>query len=401
MKASSAKRPEVNARRVSPVQLIFAVLLGLAAACADAGSGNEPPGRGVYVQASWQLARTMPGHRAHVGKHKIACAKCHSFTDNAIGPPELERCAGCHEKEAHIEHAGAQARERFGPATRTDCTLCHQFSNRETDAGPGAIFAPSDCLRCHRARQGDTPAVVIHTTSRCVGCHRPHEDQHPQPAPCSNCHHDTQTTHAAEGKTETAVCTTCHASQHAPAAEALGSCAACHAKQQPLVPATALFAGGHSACVGCHRPHDFEKSKVAACRSCHENVTVLAAARVPAHAQCTSCHAPHAVRETPAGACQSCHKAVHIDHPEFQARGACVGCHEPHPRSVAAQVVAQPCSGCHQLARNDRDFHGATACKDCHAPHAFKLALSDELVPTLPRARSHPGDGRLGCRRSP
>ncbi|MEO6600942.1 MAG: hypothetical protein ABIQ16_13770 [Polyangiaceae bacterium] len=380
MKGASGSSSHACNRYLISIRSLLVLLLPLLVSCSDSSHEElRAPGLGVYVEASWRVARTLPGHQIHVGKHQVPCVQCHVLTDNAIGPPSLERCATCHAKEARIEHAASLAQQRFGPHAKADCTSCHEFAAHESDAGVAQRFLPTDCVRCHGQAQGALPAVTIHGSSRCVTCHHPHEDEHPKPAPCANCH-QVKATHANEGKTPTQVCTTCHALQHAPAAAALTSCVTCHASTQPVVPATALFAGGHSQCVGCHRPHDFAESKVAQCRSCHADLNVLAAPRVQAHSVCTSCHQPHAVRESALNACASCHQRVHPDHPKFQNKGACVGCHEPHPRSVQLTSVVRACSSCHQTATSEKAFHEAVTCTTCHAPHQFALTLQSKVL---------------------
>ncbi len=331
----------------------------------------------------------------------------------AVGP---ERCLACHAAQGQLSHATQQAEQRFGHGAKADCTSCHAFTldgsghdpklgtaagqlselpgsgghaaaldvahvEPENEGGAAEFlrgvepYAPGDCKRCHAVQQGTTPAVTVHGTQQCTSCHRPHQDARPSSAPCSNCHQGIQTTHASSGKTPLQTCVTCHQHQHAPASEARSTCAACHARQQPIIPASALFEGGHRECVGCHRPHEFQSQAVAPCRSCHADLNVLGSGKVPAHNQCTSCHAPHDVRSSPENACKNCHQSVHSDHPKQGVVGTCVGCHTPHPTSPR---VDQPkaCSSCHQQAASDHDFHGKLACAECHKPHDFVLALS-------------------------
>jgi hypothetical protein len=383
-------------RRTSPssspnlptIVLVLAVTVGAIAACYGqehpAGDGGAP-GQGVYIESTWQTTRGVSGHKKHVIDEKIACTKCHDLTQTSIGRVTPGRCAACHDKESRIEHAGEQARARFGPSAKADCTTCHAFTLEGTGhdagaSGPAHAPAASDCSRCHAARQGSIPAVTVHGTSECVKCHRPHEDDRLTPAPCVDCHDNVTTTHAAQEKSGTEMCTTCHAHQHAPASEALGACSKCHATHEPKIPASALFSEGHNECVGCHRPHEFEKNKAIECRSCHEDVRVLAAPRVPQHARCTSCHSPHDVRGTPDKACAGCHKSVHPNHPKHGVAGTCVGCHDPHPSGASIHATARACSACHQAAASDSEFHAGVGCKQCHEPHTFLLESSNRAV---------------------
>jgi hypothetical protein len=370
--------------------LVVGLVFAIAAACADGGGSEGPPGAhglGVYVGASWQDAREATGHQVHVVGKQIACTKCHELTNDSIGAVRPERCAACHEKQGRIEHATEQAKKRFGAEARADCTTCHAFTLEGTghgpaDAGVGQVpfrgHAVGDCKRCHSERQGDTPRVEVHATNECLRCHQPHEHAKPQSAACPVCHGEITTSHAAHGKSPSAACSVCHQHQHAPASAARSECAACHAQAKPIVPSTAVFSEGHTECVGCHRPHQFEKANAVACKTCHEDVHVLGAQRVRQHAECTSCHSPHDVRGSPERACAGCHKDKHPDHPHRGVAGTCVGCHDPHPASARLDVRVRNCSSCHQIVASDKDFHGGTPCKQCHKPHDFVLALADK-----------------------
>lgn len=377
-----------------PLLLTLALTLAVLAACSGEGpSTSGKPGKGVYVPLVWKTARVVNNHRVHVAKEHVPCAKCHEIGADSMGKVTPDRCAACHEKQAHFEHARDQAQARFGAGARTDCTTCHVF--RVEDAGAAeeepvpirmadggfhvpspAVPAAGDCMRCHGAVQGDTPAVQVHGTSECVKCHRPHEDSRQSIGPCTECHGEISTNHATKGKDAGQACATCHAHQHAPAADALTSCTSCHEKNEPKVPATALFEGGHTQCVGCHRPHDFTKATAAPCRSCHAEVHVMGGGRVAAHDRCENCHTPHDVRAVGDAACSKCHSSVHPDHPKVTGR-TCTSCHDPHPQGAHAAPRARACSSCHQLATSNVGFHGGVACEKCHAPHDFGRTLAD------------------------
>jgi hypothetical protein len=384
---TSAERRALAAKLPTAVLAFVVVVAAIAAGCTEADPSVSPRahGVGVYIGPEWEEARAVSGHQKHVVEQKVACAKCHELTSDSLGAVNPSKCAACHQKESRLEHAVEQARARFGPSAKTDCTTCHAFTLGGTPSGkpPASVHhvpGAEDCSRCHLATQGDTPAVTVHGTSECVQCHRPHEDRIPQPGACAECHADIGTTHAARGKTATEVCTTCHEHQHAAASVALSTCTECHAEHEPKVPASALFAGGHEACVGCHRPHDFERKAAVACQSCHAGVHALAASSVPAHNRCSSCHSPHDVRGSAEKACATCHASVHSDHPKRGAAGTCVGCHDPHPAKPGAHGSARDCSACHQTAASDSAFHGGVGCTQCHAPHAFLKDAADRTV---------------------
>jgi hypothetical protein len=360
-------------------------------ACSSSDSAETlHPGRGVYVPLRWSQARTIEGHDVHVGKEQVACSACHAIGQTEMGAVSPLRCAACHEKEAKISHAAAEASARAGTELKSDCSLCHRFSDSaavqalESLAEHRLLHAhqAGDCAHCHSVRQALTPAVQIHDTGKCLDCHRPHEDASPQSGPCQSCHQDIQPTHALDGKTTNQVCTTCHQKQHAAGAEALATCVPCHQTTEPLVPASALFEGGHVACVGCHQPHQFGKDKVVACRSCHEDVAVLGAGHASGHRDCTNCHSAHDVQGSPDQACARCHTEKHPDHPKKGKVGACVGCHDPHPAGAQVQTRVRECSTCHQNAASDREFHAGIQCRTCHAAHDFVREVSDRRACT-------------------
>lgn len=369
-------------RRVAALLQLVAAL-----ACSSGDSAEAPhPGRGVYVPASWQAARAITGHDVHVVQNQVACSSCHAIGETEIGQVSPLRCAECHEKEAAISHAASEVSARLKSALKSDCTLCHRFSDNAlvrsfealaVDQAPHEHQA-GDCAHCHSKRQAFTPAVQIHDTGKCLDCHRPHEGAEPQSGPCAECHQDVKPTHALGGKTPNQVCTTCHEKQHAPAAEALTTCVPCHEKTQPIVPASALFEGGHVACVGCHQPHQFGKDKAVACRTCHEDVAVLGAGHAKGHQQCTNCHSAHDVMASPDQACARCHTDKHPDHPKKGKVGACVGCHDPHPAGAQLRTRVRDCSTCHQNAGGEKAFHAGVDCRRCHVPHDFVRELSDQ-----------------------
>jgi hypothetical protein len=354
----------------------------------------------VYVQQAWQAARLAKGHAVHVLRERIACTSCHELTGSSVGAATPGRCATCHDQEVLLEHASAEAHSRFGPEVSSDCTSCHAFGVDSETSDHGAplheTFEAGDCARCHSEDQGSIPAVRVHETEDCVACHEPHLQMAPEPAPCSGCH-DVAAVHGGQKSSETHACTTCHEHQHAPASDARSTCSECHAREA-IVPASALFEGGHSECVGCHRPHEFAASAVVACRNCHDDVLVLGAGKIKEHNQCTSCHAAHDVRGGGADrACAKCHGDQLPDHPKHGQAGSCVGCHDPHPSNPHAKEAARACSNCHQEAAHEHDFHAGVACVKCHVPHDFVRDESDRRAcqachgAVLARVASEPG----------
>ncbi|MCA9621239.1 MAG: cytochrome c3 family protein [Myxococcales bacterium] len=363
-----------------------APLVALGVACGSEESPEHPLGQGVYVGATWQKARAVIGHRAHVIDHQVACSECHDLSEGRVDIPKAAVCVSCHEKEATIEHAGHAENAPDGPS---NCMLCHSFVPEPGHDDPLEAW---DCMRCHAEKQGKTPAVVIHARSTCDSCHRPHDKPQALPSDCRECHENVETSHAAEGRESGAICATCHQNQHAPATEARESCAPCHSAlgrelqeqagfTQPaaIIPASAVFEG-HDSCIGCHRPHRTGEEAIAPCRSCHEDTPVLGGGRIAPHADCKSCHDPHAPGEGITRACVTCHTTKHTNHPAAHGGEACSTCHNPHP-PMGQTSPARNCTTCHHGAASDSDFHGAkTTCRSCHQPHNFVISLSNTSV---------------------
>src|SRR5690606_17079725 len=220
-------------------------------------------GEGVYISEEWQTARSVSGHHVHVVPEGVACTECHELTDTEIGAVVPSKCAKCHARESQIVHAPQHARQLFGPSSTSDCTLCHAFTTKLPSMGRAVgaqgIIEAGDCAKCHLSQQGDTPAVQVHHTQQCLSCHNPHSEREIRSAPCNDCHQDIAISHAAHGKDVVDVCATCHEHQHGPAHVARAGCVSCHQETHPQEFERALFQEGHAECVGCHRPHDFDK----------------------------------------------------------------------------------------------------------------------------------------------
>jgi hypothetical protein len=337
---------------------------------------DVPPG--LRIGARWQTTRGVVGHRVHVVEHGVACADCHDLSRAEIDRPTAVSCVGaCHAKENTIEHAHDDARRKLGPDAPSDCLSCHEFA-----LGPGQTHevAAWDCERCHDQDQGETPAVVIHRQSPCESCHQPHGGLGAQiePARCVECHDNVSTQHATAGKTDAEICTTCHQHQHERADVARATCQKCHARTEPIISETALFAG-HDACSACHQPHAETASAATPCRTCHQAINVLGGGRVQSHATCSSCHDAHDVKSAITKACVSCHTERHTNHPQATNREVCSTCHDPHPPSSQVSP-ARACSNCHHTAVNDNAFH-SNNCQNCHKPHQFVLTAAAGSAP--------------------
>ena len=315
------------------------------------------------VPESWRLDKYSVGHSQHVVNRALQCDDCHDPTKEGFGEVDIGKCTGCHLEQTshpHVDHEGEV----------TDCTECHTFKY-ETE-----VDGPWDCGRCHGPF--DTPTHVglaRHTTVPCSSCHHPHEPIEKTMLECDDCH--TKITFRHGDPKLSGSCIDCHGG-HKLAAEAT-SCLECHGKQEPLVPATATFGGGHEDCASCHEPHAFSAAGATRCGSCHRRTQVFAQGTAPAHRDCNSCHEPHAVRAAGDSTCRDCHEAVASTHPVNKG-STCISCHEPHPKRISQ--IALQCSQCHEEARSERAFHaGGTECTGCHEPHRFDLSdLSDRAL---------------------
>ncbi len=322
---------------------------------------------------------------ALVGKHDVACGRCHAGTFKGLS----NECSTCHDDR----HAG-----QFAPKK---CTECHAgavwkpapgFDHSKSFALKGR-HATAQCSACHpKVKVQVTPAIAVESEvyalgprlRECVGCHRA---QHGEAG--------TPLAQATRG------CTTCHseASWRDIKVAVLFDHATTGA---PLV-------GGHqnAACSGCHNPSHRKVPPMQACATCHQDRHM---GKLGDH--CESCHSPstwkqdqlllahnrtrlplvgsHAVQ-----ACSACHK--NRDAGDYRGLDpTCRGCHlhtvedrRPHPDHTkdAAFLV---CENCHSVlgwrpAHIDHDKfwpltgkHQSTACSLCHpAGQPFSTAPRD------------------------
>ena len=140
----------------------FALIAALLAACSGGDSAGAPhPGLGVYIPAIWASTRKLSGHDVHVVQKHVACNKCHAIGTDEIGPVRPERCAKCHEKESQLSHAANEAKKRFDGSVKSDCMLCHRFSEDATvnalEALPGG---QSLAAHAHAAGEPLCPVVL-------------------------------------------------------------------------------------------------------------------------------------------------------------------------------------------------------------------------------------------------
>lgn len=323
---------------------------------------NPPPPR--TVPDNWPQIRLSPGHSQHIVNEVVKCDQCHDPTQPTFEPPDTGVCTQCHEEQAAMSHVSPDGMPM-------DCYTCHVFG-----AQPD-VFGAWHCSRCHGPYQTEAnpQGLSMHTTVPCENCHNPHKPISQTIRQCDDCHDKVNLKHG--NLKLSGGCTGCHGGHRlATQAEA---CMSCHRSEQPIIPSTATFVGGHESCTNCHHPHSFTPTTASRCNDCHKGVRVLAQNVARPHRDCTSCHRPHDVRAAATSACKTCHEDISPTHPPSN-KGDCVGCHQPHPARITQ--LALRCSQCHQEAQSDRSFHaGNTPCTGCHQPHRFDLsAIGDRAL---------------------
>ena len=339
---------------------------------------------GVAVtERPWDKVVTGPGHEAHLkGLEKVPCKDCHQIEADKFDKPPPERCLGCHEPQRHLLHDPVVEGAPL-------CLDCHSFLEPKGKPQPG----PWECMRCHDVEQGEKGAVTVHAKEECAKCHKPHpSDGSPAtvPADCTECHDKFIARHGAiarygANEANVQLCLDCHV-PHQAVAKTPAKCGTCHQNAElppdgpnataPQIATSAVREGGHEACAGCHKAHNFEKTDVVACRTCHDAVHVLGETKAREHQDCRSCHDPHDARGSARGACAKCHTTVRATHPDARGAGLCAGCHPPHQLTGGGPGTkrAVACSACHKEAATDAAWHSPKSqCRDCHKPHEFKL----------------------------
>ncbi len=400
----------------------FVLFFAFVGAC-EGGSGAPK-----QVPITWEVAREMPGHVAHLGKttkvdgveRVVECKDCHSVQDAGFASPGSAPCARCHAPQEKVHHLGNGDKP-------TSCTTCHVFRPTST----GAKTAPI-CLDCHKQPQGKLAALPRHVAGEvaCGACHSPHVEPTTALGPCTSCHTGLALSHGvtipagdagpsdatttltlsgihearkgavpaapfvsldggtAEAGTVQAACSTCHA-PHQPAADAKGGCPACHVgKRAPSGGAAILALAGKApkivpegapaqhVCTTCHVPHANKKDRLKACADCHADHKGVA--DIKAHGACLTCHAPHSPKGAVA-ACTKCHTGAQALAAASTPKHAnCASCHNPH---APKQSPAAACEKCHVGIHATASGKGAGAkawsaaapekrvCVGCHKAH--------------------------------
>jgi predicted CXXCH cytochrome family protein len=384
--------------------IVFLVVVACAGLLLAAiGCRREDPPPPEQVPVTWAVARTLPGHVAHLGKsvdegngpRPIVCTDCHARDANAdagpeaFGSPGSAPCAKCHRAQEDRHHVGSKE-------TPTTCLTCHVFAKTDRDAGELVLDPQATCAGCHARDRGQIGGLAHHARSdvACTGCHATHADDETLLADCTRCHVGIGAHHGGWSV----------AAREDAGLDAIATIDAGLALRDGAIAASGFVAdaGGSSAldargfaaagavCTTCHAPHAGKTAAQGACIGCHvaprsngwgdPRGTLFgpqlsaAAAKSPlvrpvgkgvaGHPACTSCHVPHDARATTTAPCAGCH-AERTAASAVAGHGKCIGCHQPHAPAAVS------CQSCHR----DRPALAATkvaahaACGSCHDPH--------------------------------
>lgn len=190
-------------------------------------------------------------HRQHVREVKARCTDCHDNIAHdkespATNRPRMERCFGCHVKEA------------------TDCQKCHRT---EAPRLAGTYVSEADCTGCHEGFKGSSSKLLV------VGLF--HKKHLAHGIACQSCHGKGEK-HGAPVLTR-AACLSCH---HADTAKRV-ACTTCHEVE-------AAFCSGTARGEKEPKPSVMQKEKVD-CSDCHSSIA-KGHARAAVKKACADCH---------------------------------------------------------------------------------------------------------------
>ncbi|WP_010215337.1 cytochrome c [Sphingomonas sp. PAMC 26621] len=263
------------------------------------------------------------------------------------------RCLAC-----HVPFAKA--------AQNTTCLACHARVGRDIAAHRGfhgrvPAIATERCSACHSDHRGKRTAIVqfdphhfnhhltdfaltgAHRGVACTACHKPPRKYADAPGTCAGCHAKQDVHHNRFGK----ACASCHdtrswksihAFDHARTGFPLvglhrqTTCAGCHVNGR--------LAGTPRTCIACHRKDDVHHGQRGTeCAACHTPAGWKFATfdhnrdtgfpLVGAHAStaCAGCHGKAMAQRHPKTTCIACHATNDVHHGRFG--GDCATCHAP------------------------------------------------------------------------
>lgn len=386
-------------RRVAvlvPALLAVGLASGLAAPPAAA---QLSPGALALPHAKLDGSRhCLECHRTGQGVDRGLCLKCHTALAARLASGQglharagYERCERC-----HSEHNGASFQLVFwGGAGRA------AFDHRDSGFALVGKHATLACERCHEAKRVssavrarepelDPARTFFGLGTGCVDCHAdPHRGQL-APAPCTDCHSQTEwkpaagfdhsrTRYALTGAHVKTPCLKCHRQEGGAAAAAGDHSRPSPAGTAPAVLVLSQFRGAPlPACARCHE--DVHRGKLGAdCARCHDTASFRQVQTAgfdhdrtayPLRGKhrlvaCARCHPPGAgMRVARFDRCESCHVDPHLGQlVKAGGRDGCATCHrvegfapalygpEQHAKSTFPlhdAHLAVPCVGCHR-----------------------------------------------------
>ena len=404
-------------------------------ACHDDPHGGQFAGKGncasCHEVKAWSPSIfTKQAHEkaglALVGKHDIACGRCHAkkfaelsndcgacHEDRHAGQFAGRACTTCHAGALWKPTPGFDHAKTFalrGRHATAECASCHPKITVQitpTTSMPSEVYklgpASHDCIACHRSQHGD-PKSGLEQPRKLAAATRA----------CQDCHGE------ASWRAVTAAPTFDHAATGAPlvGGHAQTACATCHQPARRKLPEMVACSGCHQdrhsgrlgdRCESCHSAATWKPDKmlvdhqrtrlplvgahaVQACASCHKDAQ--AGTFRGLDPSCRGCHfhtveerRPHPDHTKDIGflTCENCHSVLgwrpaHIDHDKLypltgkHASTPCVQCHKTNDPYNAAPTQ---CIGCHasdETTANAQvvahDTYG-TVCGDCHNTNSW------------------------------
>jgi hypothetical protein len=317
------------------------------------------------------LGFSLNGHQSNILNKPFECHDCHK---DGISNFSAQTCDECHRQ------IDAVFMDAHNLAYGVECIACHDGVDRYgKNFDHAAFFALSgkhanlECVKCHANPR--SAADFKSASADCASCHQK-DDPHAGAfgAACGVCHSPEAWTPAkfdhnlAAFKLE---------GEHADVA-----CEKCHANN--------VFKGTPSACFDCHQKDDEHNGKFGtACETCHtpsgwDNATFdhnLAAFKLDgkhADVACEKCHVNNVFKGTPKD-CYSCHQKD--DEHNGKNGTDCSACHNTKDwddvTSFDHGSVNFPLNGGHASVKCDQCHKGSvftglsTSCATCHADPAF------------------------------
>ena len=377
-----------------------------------------------HKEIAWLVER---GRGFHAAVRDQRCASCHpdhagrdfaliswpggdlrQFDHTRAGWPlegkhRTTACGDCHKPALRVSRA-ARLSERRGPdwgwvGLERNCLSCHEDPHRgRLGAACGDCHVETDWKTINRGKfdhdRTRYPLRGRHTAVACDKCHDFSAGgkvvRSPAFATCGDCHRDA---HAGTATLAGRVvdCAACHAvegwkpstytvAQHRLAKYALEgrhqqvSCAACHVKNPPRVPAVELGSAGV-----------WMRPAASQCRDCHGDDHGSQLASRPDRGACGACHG--LAGWTPTTFTVAAHATLRLRLEGRHALIECRACHGPDRRDLpplpAVQVLGRAgvafklkeieCAACHVDPHDGR----YPRCLDCHGVRSFRPSAVD------------------------